>query len=461
MEKQQSQPRMLKTAVIKEELVALTGNWRKALILNQFIYWSQHRGSQIDTQRFWEEERLRNELDLQSFEHGWIYKKASELIDELMLDITPVTIRQDIQALVEMGLLDQRPNPDDRLDRTLQYRPNIMNIQYALQCLGYSLDRYPLLLDENGSFIPRLENSKSDDRNKIIKVRDLRVKFPELSNLVCSISTETTAEITNKEYHAENDSLTQAVQPTTSVQPNSTHLSSQINRDEEIDSESIDNPSCTESVQPSQTESLTTHVQPNQTPLLTTHVKAAAPQKKPRRAAATNPPRLAVLAQDAPDELEQCDDMGELAQTTTDKKPRKSTVPSEQTQFKHALLAAFGEETKVVYLATPGTGFYNRCMKEIGDFIKEGITVVDAHNFARWFLKNNEYWRGKPVSILRMFDQYPTWLQRGKPTVGSPWIDPMQPKPQQPTSTPFDYAAAMYTKETQPIDTAMSGEITF
>ena len=36
-----SEPKKLKRVVIKEELFALTGDFKEAIILNQFIYWSE------------------------------------------------------------------------------------------------------------------------------------------------------------------------------------------------------------------------------------------------------------------------------------------------------------------------------------------------------------------------------------------------------------------------------------
>lgn len=48
----------LKRVVIKEELVALTGDAISALVLNQFIYWSERRH---DFDKFIKEERERND----------------------------------------------------------------------------------------------------------------------------------------------------------------------------------------------------------------------------------------------------------------------------------------------------------------------------------------------------------------------------------------------------------------
>lgn len=135
----------LKRAVIKEELVALTGDWLKAVILQQFLYWGE-RVSDFDA--FILEERLRkNEPDIE-LTHGWIWKSAKELKDEIM--VTPLsedTVRRRMAELVESGWLEERNNPYHRWDRTLQYRPSIQRIQRDLQALGYALEHYPLLIE--------------------------------------------------------------------------------------------------------------------------------------------------------------------------------------------------------------------------------------------------------------------------------------------------------------------------
>ncbi len=50
------EPSPLKRVVIKEELVALTGDATKAIILNQLLYWSQRTR---DFDKFLDEEKSR------------------------------------------------------------------------------------------------------------------------------------------------------------------------------------------------------------------------------------------------------------------------------------------------------------------------------------------------------------------------------------------------------------------
>lgn len=150
--------RKLKRVVIKEELVALTGHFFSALALNQFLYWSERT---YDFDDFILEEKSRNpnlEIELR---HGWIYKTANQLTEELMVGVTHVTMLKYINQLVEKGWLDQRSNPTQKWDRTFQYRPNIHKIQQDLAKLGYTLEGYPLLNIYNGE----QENYTQSDKN--------------------------------------------------------------------------------------------------------------------------------------------------------------------------------------------------------------------------------------------------------------------------------------------------------
>ncbi len=151
-------PRPLRRVVLKEELVVLTDHWRRAMELNQFLYWSQRH---VDFDQFIAEEQGRDpELKLEPT-YGWIYKSSKELIGELMLAVSDQTLRRDLTYLVEHGWLAERHNPHQKWDRELQYRPDIRAIQRDLQALGYALDGYPLLQDTSITACSPLENAFS------------------------------------------------------------------------------------------------------------------------------------------------------------------------------------------------------------------------------------------------------------------------------------------------------------
>lgn len=142
----------LKRSVIKEELVALTGDYKDAIILNQFIYWSE-RVRDFDKYIKEEKERCRNHgLDNnQEFTKGWIFKKAEELSEETMLGLSKSNMRKHIKSLIEKGWLDERLNPIYRWDKTKQYRVNLKKVQQDLLNLGYSLEGYTIVINENNN----------------------------------------------------------------------------------------------------------------------------------------------------------------------------------------------------------------------------------------------------------------------------------------------------------------------
>ena len=136
-------PTKLKRAVVKEEYVVLTGSVDKALILNQFVYWSERVR---DFDLFIKEENYRKEShgaeNLEELCHGWIYKTAQELSEETMLGKSAQTIRRLIDDLVEQGWIQARRNPKYKWDQTYQYRVNLYKIQFDLFLAGYPFDGY-------------------------------------------------------------------------------------------------------------------------------------------------------------------------------------------------------------------------------------------------------------------------------------------------------------------------------
>ena len=166
----------LKRVVIKQELVELTGDFRPALILNQFIYWIERM---YDTDKYIREEKeraLRHEMDIDMDESkGWIYKTAEEINDELMIGMSKATIGKYIKQLVETGYLSQRKNPKYKWDKTYQYRVDLYKVQKDLASLGYALEGYKLL---PGIQILELDESKKapstaiDEASKSNKIQN-------------------------------------------------------------------------------------------------------------------------------------------------------------------------------------------------------------------------------------------------------------------------------------------------
>lgn len=142
----------IKKAVIREDLLSITNDYRKAIILNQFIYWSERVS---DADKFIKKEneiaKSNGEEERELF-YGWIYKTAEELADEVMLGLSASQIRRYISDLVNMGYISKRNNPKYKWDRTLQYRVNLVNIAKDLKKNGYPLSDYKIEIPENEKF---------------------------------------------------------------------------------------------------------------------------------------------------------------------------------------------------------------------------------------------------------------------------------------------------------------------
>ncbi|WP_333508420.1 GIY-YIG nuclease family protein [Thermoanaerobacterium thermosaccharolyticum] len=127
--------RVLKRAVIREELMVISDDFFEAIILNQMLYWTEKAD---DYDQYVEEEKARIQqytISLQNtstLSHGWIYKTAKELKEELMNITSEDTINRTLNNLVKKDFLNRRNNPKNKYDRTYQYRVNLKNILATL-----------------------------------------------------------------------------------------------------------------------------------------------------------------------------------------------------------------------------------------------------------------------------------------------------------------------------------------
>ncbi len=131
--------RKLKRVVLKEEYVDLTGCPVQALILNQMIYWTERVK---DFDKFIQEEKGRNPEVNMPLTHGWVYKKSSELAEELMLGKSETTIRRAMLELVNSGMIRERSNADNKWDKTKQYRVDLALVAQKLSDIGHQLQGY-------------------------------------------------------------------------------------------------------------------------------------------------------------------------------------------------------------------------------------------------------------------------------------------------------------------------------
>ncbi|MCM3034259.1 hypothetical protein [Niallia sp. MER 6] len=138
---------ILKRAVIKEELVELTGNCAMAITLNQLLYWSKRVK---DSDGLIAEELARISTNkVSDLRYGWIYKSSEELSQEIMLG-SPSTVRRNLKELVNKKYIFERrnPNPRYKYDKTLQYRVNLVKIVEELNELGYRLEHFDIFYND-------------------------------------------------------------------------------------------------------------------------------------------------------------------------------------------------------------------------------------------------------------------------------------------------------------------------
>lgn len=183
---------MLKRCVIKEEFVALTGDFKKAVVLNQMIYWSERVR---DFDKFIEEEKNRaamHQVDPQNKEltNGWIYKKAEELSQETMLGISKNTMGRILEYLVSKGWLDRRRNPRYNYDKTYQYRVNIIKIQKDLLYIGYHLEGYKIHIECQNDTRESSDDTSSVKMGLEVSKNDLQCHF---DTAIPEITTESTS----------------------------------------------------------------------------------------------------------------------------------------------------------------------------------------------------------------------------------------------------------------------------
>ena len=146
----------LKRALLTEELFHLTGDDLAAVLLHQLVYWSL-RVRDVDA--YLDEERQRGRTVNVSSTAGWLYKTADQLREEVLTSRSRITVYRRLETLVERGWVARRRNPEDPVDATYQYRPDLNRIERDLRADGYTLatilgEHYPDIFqkaDEEGA----------------------------------------------------------------------------------------------------------------------------------------------------------------------------------------------------------------------------------------------------------------------------------------------------------------------
>jgi len=173
----------LKRVVIKEELYSITNDTFESIILGQMIYW-QERVNDFDKFIIEEKERSKkNDVDINiNVLNGWIYKKANELSNECMLNLSDVSIRRYINKLIDKKFIFCRTNPLYKWDKTLQYRTNLRFIIESIKKNGYDgLSGYSLPKERNED--TKLQNECSVIQNEAAIPEITNIDFKEDTNV--------------------------------------------------------------------------------------------------------------------------------------------------------------------------------------------------------------------------------------------------------------------------------------
>lgn len=192
--------RKLRRAVAKEELVALTGDYKTAVILNQLIF-CQERTRDVD--RFIQEEKERCRktgiAEPMQLTRGWFYKSSEELSAETMLGLSASGMRRHLSELIERGWVHERHNPHHKWDRTKQYRVDIPRVKGDLEAIGYTLQGWttvPSSRIENAS--SKIEDAVSETENRGAKTEapasDIETPAAQNRKAIPETTTETPSE---------------------------------------------------------------------------------------------------------------------------------------------------------------------------------------------------------------------------------------------------------------------------
>lgn len=182
----------LRRAVIKEEYVEITGNVFRAVVLNQMLYWSERVR---DFDKFIREENEIAQLtgeEPRPLMNGWFYKTAAQIAEETMLGIDDKTMRKHIAWLVDAGFIRQRTNPNNKWDRTLQYRVNLKAITQALSERGYELQGYKKVPHYSTDGSPNAECRNSIQESDGIEQGNFPNRTSENAGAIPKITTKTT-----------------------------------------------------------------------------------------------------------------------------------------------------------------------------------------------------------------------------------------------------------------------------
>lgn len=186
----------IKKAVIREDLLSITGDYRRAIILNQFIYWAERVQDADAFIKYENDIAIKNGEEERELLYGWIYKTADDLAEEIMLGLSASQVRKYTSDLVKMGYISKRNNPKYKWDRTLQYRVNLNKIAKDLYEKGYPLSDYNISICDSNTIAHTRAIIESPDSDQTFS--DNRA-IPDITYR------DYNTEITDKDLRIDND----------------------------------------------------------------------------------------------------------------------------------------------------------------------------------------------------------------------------------------------------------------
>lgn len=185
----------IKKVVLREDYLSICDNANEAIVLAQMIYWSE-RVKDADKLLQEENDHLKKEEGTErELFHGWIYKSASQLEEELMGFVSRRTITNVFKKLIEKGFLYKRRNPKLKWDRTYQYRVDLICIAKELKNNGYFLEGYSLDLESEVS------NAKENIADPLENIANGKEEIANRKAPVAKQYQRLLTEIKNKDYN--------------------------------------------------------------------------------------------------------------------------------------------------------------------------------------------------------------------------------------------------------------------
>lgn len=171
----------LKRVVLKEELVALTGDATEAMVLSQMLYWAEivqemdnDLKKRIESYKKLEATDQVEKMEKQ-LRFGWFFKSAQELAEELMGIASQKTIKRRLDSLVEKTYLlsgaDHDKKHSNKFRKDTYYKVNFRTIQKDLEAMGYPLEGYALLSESQNDEpeeIPNPSNGQNDQSRETL-----------------------------------------------------------------------------------------------------------------------------------------------------------------------------------------------------------------------------------------------------------------------------------------------------